>query len=753
MTRRAPLDERTARAAPSPAKEELRIASRVLEAGLFQTDLSVPTVHCAGCIRKVEAGLLAVPGVQHARVNLSTRRASVRWRGETPPPLIEAMQALGFPAHLYETDDDGKDPEFGRLIRALAVAGFASMNIMLLSASVWLGAEAGTRQTFHWISAALALPCLLYSGRIFYASAWHALRSGRTNMDVPISVGVSLAFALSLYDTIYAGPHAYFDATTSLIFFLLIGRTLDHLMRKKARTAVRGLARMSPRGAMVLRPQGDREYVPVAEIEPGMRILLAAGDRVPVDARVETGRSELDCSIATGESAPRPVQPGSALQAGALNLIGPLTVTATARAQDSFLAEMLRLMEAAEGGRARYRRLADRAASLYSPVVHATAFLTFLAWMVATGDWHRAISVAIAVLIITCPCALGLAVPIVQVVAARRLFDNGVMIKDGSGIERLAQIDTVVFDKTGTLTSGGVHLANREEVAPEVLAIAAILGAHSNHPHSRALAQFAPDNGRGPPLTDLREEAGFGIEGRYDRKLYRLGRASWAAPQEPPTAGTMLSCEGRPKATFRFEEQLRPGATYAVRALRAAGIDVQILSGDNAAAVAAVATSLAIDNHACSLLPGDKVEQLENLAKQGHKVLMVGDGLNDAPALAAAHVSMAPVTAADIGRNAADFVFLRNDLDAVPIAVAVAREADRLVRQNFVLAIGYNVIALPIAMLGYVTPLIAALAMSSSSIVVVANALRLKAGSQRGRSGPSATLASPADHPALARAQ
>ena len=756
MSRSAPPEERAVRATPSSADEELRIASRELENGLYQTDLSVPTVHCAGCIRTVEAGLLAVPGVSHARVNLSTRRASVRWRGETPPPLIETMQTLGFPAHLYETDEGRKDPEFGRLIRALGVAGFASMNIMLLSVSVWLGAGAGTRQAFHWISAALALPCLLYSGRVFYASAWNALRRGRTNMDVPISVGVSLAFALSLYDTIFAGPHAYFDATTSLIFFLLIGRTLDHLMREKARTAVRGLARMSPRGAMVLSPQGDREYVPVAEIEPGLRILLAAGDRVPVDGRVEAGRSELDCSIATGESAPQAVQPRSSVQAGTLNLTGPLTLTASARAQDSFLAEMLRLMEAAEDGRARYRRLADRAASLYSPVVHATALLTFLGWMAATGDWHRAISIAIAVLIITCPCALGLAVPIVQVVAARRLFDNGVMLKDGTGIERLAQVDTVVFDKTGTLTSGGVRLANQKELDPEALAAAAILGAHSNHPHSRALAKFAPAGGPGPALMDLREEAGFGIEGRLDDKLYRLGRADWAlcAPQEAlRTAGTVLSREGRTKAVFQFEEQLRPGAADAANALRAAGIALQILSGDDAAAVAAVAKSLSIDSYASSLLPGEKVGRLERLSEQGRRVLMVGDGLNDAPALAAAHVSMAPVSAADIGRNAADFVFLRDDLDAVPTAIAVATEADRLVRQNFALAIGYNAIALPIAMLGHVTPLIAALAMSSSSIIVVANALRLKAGTRRRPARSAAARGSQSARQNLARAQ
>ncbi len=413
------------------AQREMRLASRDLGNGLRQSDLAVPGLHCAGCIRTVEAGLARLPGVAHVRVNLSTKRVAVQWQGEEPPELLAALAGLGYPGHLFESEAERSDPDLARLIRALAVAGFCAMNIMLLSVSVWSGAEAETRRAFHWISAALALPCLIYSGRIFFVSAWSALRRGRTNMDVPISIGISLAFALSLYDTVHDAPHAYFDAATSLIFFLLIGRTLDHLMREKARTAVRGLMRLSPRGATVLGADGSRHYLPLAEIEPGMRIAIVAGDHIPVDGDVAEGTSELDCAVVTGESAPRPVALGACVQAGTLNLSGSLIIRATARAGDSFLAEMVRLMEAAEGGRARYRRIADRAAALYSPVVHATAFLAFLGWMAASGDWHRAVTVAIAVLIITCPCALGLAVPIVQVVASRRLFEAGIMVKDG----------------------------------------------------------------------------------------------------------------------------------------------------------------------------------------------------------------------------------------------------------------------------------------------------------------------------------
>lgn len=710
-----------------PSSDEVFLASRDLGNGLHQTDLSVPSMHCGACIQAVERGLGRLPGVENARVNLSTKRASVKWRGDAVPPMIEALAKAGYAAHLFEPGDDKGDPELSRLIRALGVAGFCSMNIMLLSVSVWSGADADTRQAFHWISAVLALIALAYSGRVFFRSAWGALKNGRTNMDVPISIGISLAFGLSVYDTLHHGEHAYFDAATTLVFFLLIGRALDHVMREKARAAVRGLVRLSPRGATVQRKDGSRDYLPVAEIEPGMRVLLAAGDRVPVDGTVADGVSDLDCAIATGESAPRRVEPGMAVRAGTLNLTGPLAITATARAESSFLAEMVRLMEAAEGGRARYRRLADRAARLYSPVVHAAALLTFIGWMLATGDWHRAIGIAIAVLIITCPCALGLAVPIVQVIAARRLFENGIMVKDGSGIERLAEVEAVAFDKTGTLTLGRPRLLDVPSIDPDALAVGAALAAHSRHPLSRALAA-AGEGLAGIRFSDIVEHPGLGIEARMEGAVYRLGRVDWALGDAGAVTGTMLSRDGAPLASFAFEDALRPGARDAVATLQESGMKTAIYSGDRAEIVAETAARLGIKDHAGGLLPGAKVERLTALAQAGRHVLMVGDGLNDAPALAAAHVSMAPATAADIGRNAADFVFLHESLDAVPTAFAVAKEAGRLVRQNFGLAIAYNAIALPIAIAGYVTPLVAAIAMSLSSVLVVANALRLKAG-------------------------
>ncbi|MFB8343272.1 cation-translocating P-type ATPase [Brucella cytisi] len=719
----------------SVSADEMQVASRALGDGFRQLDLSVPGVHCGLCIKNIEETLGKIAGVAYVRVNLTARRVSVRWKdGETPPDVVDPLRRLGYEAHIFDMAQD-KDPTFTRLLIALGVAAFASSNVMLLSVAVWSGADAATRDMFHWISGLIALPTLIYSGRIFYVSAWNALRARRVNMDVPIALAITLAFGMSVYETMNHGQHAYFDASVTLLFFLLIGRTLDYMMRARARSAVRGLAQLGSRGAVVIGENDERNYLPVNEIRPGMRIILAAGERVPVDAKVEEGRSELDCAIASGESDAVPVGPGSEIRAGTLNLSTPLILRATAEAKDSFLAEMVRLMDVAEGGRAYYRRLADRASELYVPMVHTIAFLAFVGWMFYTGgDWYRSIYIAICTLIITCPCALALAVPIVQVVAARRLFENGIMIKDGSAMERMAEIDTAIFDKTGTLTLGQPRLIDADAIDPHNLEIAAELSLYSRHPLSRALALFS---GAKPmtAFTRIEEVPGAGIEAELNGSIYRLGKQDWAdgTAAMPHANGpeTCLSIDGKLVQTFRFEDQPREDAAGAIATLKCNGLKLGIISGDRLPAVERLAGYLGVDNFQAEVLPADKSELVQKLSTEGCKVLMVGDGLNDAPALAAAHVSMAPATAADIGRNAADFVFLHQSLSAVPLAFAVSNEAGRLISQNFALSIGYNIIAVPIAIFGYVTPLVAALSMSLSSIVVVSNALRLRAGKQK----------------------
>ncbi|MFK4824243.1 cation-translocating P-type ATPase [Paenochrobactrum sp. BZR 588] len=711
--------------------DELLLASRKLGDGLRQIDLSVPGIHCALCIQTVEKALNAEPQVKYARVNLSSKRVTVRWNEDaTPPALIDIINKAGYDAHIFELGKE-KDEVLTRLIIALAVAGFASSNIMLLSVSVWSGAEAATRDLFHWISALIALPTMIFSGRIFYESAWRGLKAGRLNMDFPISVAISLAFIMSLYETIHSGQHAYFDASVSLLFFLLIGRTLDHVMRERARSAVRGLSQFAARGAIVVSENGERNYLPTDEIKPDMQIILAAGERVPVDAKIEDGYSELDCSIATGESLAVPVGPGSDIRAGTLNLTGPLVIRATASASNSFLAEMVRLMDMAEGGRARYRRVADRAAELYAPAVHLTAFSAFLIWMFISGDWYKSIYIGISTLIITCPCALGLSVPIVQVIAARRLFENGIMIKDGSAMERMTEIDHVIFDKTGTLTLGQPWLIGLDKIPAEHLEMAAELSLYSLHPLSRALTKFAAQN-QTTRFELIEEVPGSGIQAVKDGTTYQLGRREWISNEVSTTPAdgpqTCLAINGEIVQVFNFEDRPRADALEAVNKLKKSGLKLGIMSGDKIGVVQSLAKYLGIERFQGEVLPADKTKLVQKISNEGGKVLMVGDGLNDAPALVAAHVSMAPATAADIGRNAADFVFLRESLAAVPVAHAVSHEANKLIRQNFIISIGYNFLAVPFAVLGFVTPLVAALAMSISSIVVISNALRLKAG-------------------------
>ena len=710
--------------------------------GTARLDLVLENVDCPSCIQTIEQSLLALSGVTAARVNFSTRRLAVAWRDGalTPISLLETLAARGYRAMPFRAESLAalQDNEDRALLRALAVSGFASANIMLLSVSVWSGLASdmgeATRGLFHWISALIAVPAVAYAGRPFYRSAWSAVRRWSMNMDVPITLAVILALAMSLYQTMTAGEQVYFDASVMLLFFLLIGRYLDRRLRSRARSAAQNLLALRASAATIVDPDGTRRALPIEAVRPGMRVAVAAGERIPVDGSLAGGQTELDTSLITGEAMPRAVRTGNRVFAGTVNLGGPIEIAVTAIDEQTLLAEIVRLMEAAEQGRARYVRLADRAAKIYAPVVHLLAAGTFLAWFLpGFAAWDGALLIAIAVLIITCPCALGLAVPAVQVVASGRLLRRGILVKSGDGLERLAAIDAVVFDKTGTITDGQLELLDRDAVDAAALHDAASLAGVSRHPLSRAITRAA---GSVPTRPDIHEEPGMGLSAPVAGGEMRLGSRAWcditdneAGDGETYGPALWLTRPGAAPVCFRFRDQLRPDARAVMDRLKAKGIDLMLLSGDQPAAVQAVADAVGIDHWDAGLRPDDKIQRIAAMLDSGQRVLMVGDGLNDAPALAAAHASLSPSSAADVSQTAADIVFQGQSLWPVIEALETAQAARRLVFENFGLALIYNIIAIPVAVLGLVTPLIAAVAMSASSIVVTANALRL--GAQR----------------------
>lgn len=693
---------------------------------LPSTDFSVPAMRCAGCMSKLESGLPLQPGIVAARANFTTKRVTVTHLPESRiPELVAAFGAIGFEAQpLGKEGPDLRSDDSRALIKAMAVAGFAMMNIMLLSVSIWSGATGLTRDLFHWLSAMIALPTVAYAGRPFFKSAWAAVKRGRTNMDVPISIGVVLAAGLSLFETVVHGPHAYFDGAVMLLFFLLMGRMLDSLMRDRARDGVAALLRNTPAGALVLK-NDQSDWVATDAIRPGMAMLVASGERLAADGVVTDGTSWLDLSLLTGETAPQAAVPGSIVHAGTLNLDAPIQVRVTASGQATTIADIARLMEEAAQGKSRYVRIADRAARYYAPAVHTLAVISFAGWVIAGAGWHEALLIAVAVLIITCPCALGLAVPAAQVVAAGVLMRHGVLVKDGSALERLAEVDWAMFDKTGTLTLGQPEPINLMMASMRQKSILLALARNSRHPLSEAIRLVLEREHVQPAdLTDIEEQPGAGIFARCSGQRVSVGRPT--SETGSATLATQLSIEGEESFIVHFADMIRPDAGSAIKSLQGLGIGASILSGDRAAAVAPVARALRL-TALTSLLPQDKLAAISRQSAAGHRILMVGDGLNDGPALAAGHASMAPASASDAGRNAADLVFMGDSLAPVSLAVRVARATQAIVRQNFALAIGYNMLAVPLAIMGFVTPLIAALAMSGSSLIVVANALRIKA--------------------------
>ncbi|MEQ8404864.1 MAG: heavy metal translocating P-type ATPase [Oceanicaulis sp.] len=698
--------------------------------GLKSLDLAVEGARCAACIQKIEGALHKMDGVKQARLNLSTGRLAVSFQGadQRAGDFIDTLDRLGYPARPYAAGavKESQSREEKRLLRALGVAGFAMMNVMLLSISVWAGEgemDLATKTLLHWISGLIALPAVAYAGAPFFESGWKSLRARQVNMDVPISLAVLLACVLSVYETAMGHGEAYFDAAVMLLFFLLIGRWLDVRLRARAGQAARDLAALQARIAHRIGADGAVTAVPASDIAPGDRLLVQPGERFAVDGVVVEGEGPVDAALVTGETAPVEMTPGADAYSGMVNLSRPLTLQASAASADSLLAEIARLVEAGEQSRSKYVRYADLAARAYVPAVFAMSALTWAGWLVVGGSMHDAIMNAIAVLIITCPCAMALVAPAVQVVACGRLFKSGVLVKSGDALERLADADYALFDKTGTLTEGKPVLVNAEAISRGDLELAATLARASRHPLSRAVAAAA---GPGPVAADVSEEPGGGLAAQIDEAEVRFGSAAFAGAQASGDAAldAWLSVDGR-AVRFVFADRLRAHAAETIAALAGAGLPAEMLSGDRKAPVAKTAAALGLDRFSAGLKPQDKIARIDALKAEGKKPLMVGDGLNDAPALSAAHVSISMGSAADISRSAADLVIQGDHLEALPRARAVAKASKARMMENFALANLYNAVAVPLAVFGLVDPLVAAIAMSSSSIVVMLNALRL----------------------------
>lgn len=710
-----------------------------LGSGLAHLDLAVEGVSCAGCMMKIERGLSAIPDVTLARVNLTDRRLAVEWKkGELDPAqFVDRLAALGYKAYPFEpVRAEVVEAEQSRfLLRCLGVAAFATMNVMMLSIPVWSGNVTDMipeqRDFFHWLSALIALPAAAYAGQPFFRSAFTALRSRGVNMDVPISIGVVLALGMSIVETIHHAEHAYFDAAIMLLTFLLAGRYLDQNMRRRTRAVAGNLAALKAETATKFISTTEISEVPVAAIVPGDIVLLRPGERCAIDGKVIDGRSEIDQSLITGETRYVAAEAGTAVYAGTMNISGTLRIRVGAAAEGTLLSEISRLLENALQARSRYVQLADRASRLYAPVVHATALLTMLGWVALGASWHDAIVTAIAVLIITCPCALGLAIPAVQTIVAGALFRAGVLLNSGDAVERVADVDTVVFDKTGTLTLPELDVVNAAAIPADVLQLAGRLALASHHPVAAAVARASKATS---PLEGIVEEPGQGVRGLIDGVELRLGRPSFCAAERmaneilgtDPEISVVAFSRRQERYVFAVRQQLRPDAAATIRSLVKRGVAVEILSGDREPAVKHAATALGVIAWRAGLTPTDKIAHIEDLKRRGRTVMMVGDGLNDAPALAAASVSMSPVSATHLSQAAADMIFLGKDLVPVLAAVDFSRKALQLMRQNLALAIGYNVLAVPIAIAGYATPLVAAAAMSGSSILVMLNSLRAR---------------------------
>ena len=715
--------------------------------------LLVEGIHCAACVWLIEKGLHRVPGVQSANVNLAAKRLHLRWdnRQSKLSELIRALAKIGYSAVPYDPESaEGAIKKSNRaMLFRLFFAGFAMMNMMWISIALYSGANQDEfRQFFHWMGLLLATPTLFYSGYPFFRGALGGLRGGHLTMDLPITIGLSVTYVYSLYVTVTHSTvgEVYFDTVTNLTFVILIGRYLEGMFRHQAVSATKRLMELQPRVAIVIH-DGQEKMTPIRGVKLGDHVLIKPGYKVPVDGMVIEGRSAVDESMLSGESAPVSKSVGAQVSAGTVNTSGALLVEVGALLQDTTLSRIIRLVEEAQSSKAPIQRLADTIVPWFVLVTLICATLTFFIWN--AHDFEVALMAATAVLIITCPCALGMATPMSIAVASGLGAKHGILVKNGLVLETLSKVTHFVFDKTGTLTEGRMSVAHLHIASgrseQDVLRYAAAVERYSEHSVAKAIVAEADRqqlNYRDIATAEFCTTAGLGVEATAASRAMLLGSAEWLSrnsvvldvvlqAQAHELEVQAMSCvhvaqDGVHVAVFALADKLRDDAQQLVNELRQAGIAMTLLSGDRKPVAEAIALQLGGMEVIAEVLPQDKDRIIQKLQQDGAIVAMVGDGINDAPALIRADVGIALGSGTDVSVESADIVLMHNELDKVRLATLLSRRTLRTIKQNIGLSFVYNAIMVPLAMMAQVTPLIAAITMPISSLVVIGNAARIR---------------------------
>ncbi len=719
-----------------------------------EVNLLVEGIHCAACVWLIERALDETPGVQEARVNLTGKRLRLRWDDARVhlSTLLRRLADLGYAATPF--DPEAAEGAVRRQNRALlfrmAFAGFAMMNLLWISIALYSGAErGGFRSLFYWVGFAIATPTLAYSGLPFFRAAWSGLRHASLTMDLPIAIGATITYAYSVYVTLTLAPghEVYYDTLVNFLFVILVGRFLESVSKREAVSATQRLLDLQPRVATRLDDSGEH-LVPIRAVRPGDLVLVRPGERVPADGEIVQGETRVDESMLTGESEPQPKGPGDGLTAGTLNGDGAVRLRVAGTLKDTALGRIIRLVEEAQASKAPIQCIADRVVPWFVAVTLGLAAVTFLWWW--GEDFEKALMAATSVLIITCPCAFGLATPMAIAVASGLGARHGILVKNGAVLEGLSDIRHFVFDKTGTLTEGKVRVVGVRSIHGDwhgegplpdglgaVLAPLASAERGSEHPLAGALVSLAGDLGlESPPPAWVRAHPGRGIEAEVAGHRLLAGRGDWLRAQgvvpapglEVPgdAAGFRVALDGREQAFVQVEDPLRPGARELMDALRADGVRLTLLSGDRRAVAEAVAARLGGMEVIAEVLPEDKERVIAGLQADGHRVAMVGDGINDAPGLVRADVGIAMGSGTDVSIASADLVLISSELDRVRLALALSRRSLRTIRQNIGLSILYNTVMVPLAMSALVTPLVAAISMPVSSLAVIGNSARLR---------------------------